>query len=98
VSTHTVIDNVIASRYEMHVDGKLCLIDYRRQSAGAPRIVNMTHAEVPAAMRGSGLGLQLVQGALDLARANNEKVIPSCPFVAAYIRRHAQYQDLVAIP
>jgi uncharacterized protein len=94
VSPYQVIDNTIACRYEMQVNGKLCFIDYQRQTSGTARIVNMTHAEVPPAMRGGGLGQQLVKGALDLARAHNEQVIPSCPFIAAYIRRHPEYQAL----
>jgi predicted GNAT family acetyltransferase len=32
---------------------------------------------------------------LDLVRADGEKVVPQCPFVAAYIKRHAEYQPLL---
>jgi uncharacterized protein len=36
-----------------------------------------------------------VRGALDDMRARGLKVAPVCPFVAAYIRRHPEYADLV---
>ena len=87
-----VTDNPAASRFEMRVDGQLCLIDYHRNG----NVLNLTHAEVPTAMNGRGLGAQLVQGALDIIRQRNEQIIPTCSFVAAYVRRHGEYQGLVA--
>jgi uncharacterized protein len=45
---------------------------------------------------GKGVGAALVQGVLDDVRARGLKVRPCCPFVAAYIRRHPEYEDLVA--
>jgi predicted GNAT family acetyltransferase len=41
------------------------------------------------------LGSVLVRGALDQIRASGKTVIPTCPFTAAYIRRHREYTDLV---
>jgi predicted GNAT family acetyltransferase len=37
-----------------------------------------------------------VADALDDIRSRGLKVVPLCPFVAAYIRRHPEYEDLVA--
>lgn len=54
------------------------------------------HTEVPAALQGRGLAAALVQAALDWARAQGLRVRPSCSYVAAYMRRHPQTQDLLA--
>ena len=54
------------------------------------------HTDVAPKWEGKGVGSTLVQGALDDVRARGLKVQPICPFVAAYIRRHPEYQDLVA--
>ena len=88
-----VRDNAAASRYELETPDGRAFIDYRREGV----VVAMVHAEVPAALWGRGFGSQLVQGALELARAQGLKVLPRCPFVAAYIRRHPQYQDLLVV-
>ncbi len=88
----TVRDNRSANRFEMETDAGLALIDYHRNNG----IVTMTHAEVPAAINGQGIGSQLVKGALDLLREDGEKVVPRCPFVAIYIKRHIEYQSLLA--
>jgi uncharacterized protein len=37
-----------------------------------------------------------VQGTLEIARSRGQKIVPRCPFVANYIKKHAQFQELVA--
>jgi|SRR5690606_9681612 len=56
---------------------------------------SFTHTAVPPSLAGSGVGSALVAGALDHARKLGVKVIPHCPFVAAYVRRHPEALDLV---
>jgi len=87
----TVRDNRSFSRFEMDTTHGPSFIDYRREQG----VVTMTHAEVPAELNGQGIGSQLVKGALDLVRKDGEKVIPVCPFVAIYIKRHSEYQALL---
>ena len=85
-------DNSARQRYELEVGDELAFIDYRRDG----RVVSMTHAEVPPASRGGGIGSALVAGALALARERGDKVAPLCPFVAHYMRRHPEVRDLLA--
>ncbi|MGB6450525.1 MAG: GNAT family N-acetyltransferase [Steroidobacteraceae bacterium] len=90
----TVRDNQTRRRYELDVPGGQAFIDYRRDAG----VVTMAHAEVPPELQGRGIGSVLVKGALDLARGQGEHVIAACPFVAAYLRRHPEYRDLLAAP
>ena len=53
------------------------------------------HTEVSPSLEGQGLGARLVAGALDDIRARGLRVVPICPFVRTYIRRHPDYADLV---
>ena len=85
-----VRDNVEQSRFELEVDGALAVIEYRREGA----LVSFNHAEVPSQCEGRGLGARLVRGALELTRARGERVVPRCAFVAAYLRRHPEFDDL----
>jgi uncharacterized protein len=59
------------------------------------REIVFTHTEVPAALEGHGVGSRLARAALDDARRRGLAVVPRCPFIAAYIRRHPEYRDLV---
>ena len=53
------------------------------------------HTEVHPQFEGKGYGSTLIRGILDKARAEGKSVIPICPFAAAFVRRHAEYHDLV---
>ena len=61
----------------------------------APGLIIYTHTEVPDALEGRGIGSKLARTVLDYARAAHLAVVPSCPFIRAYIARHPEYQDLV---
>lgn len=53
------------------------------------------HTEVPQAEEGKGYGSALVGSLLEYARAQGKKVIPVCPYAAAFIRKHPEYKDVV---
>jgi predicted GNAT family acetyltransferase len=80
-------------RYELRVDGELAgWAEYL--PAGDSVIV--AHTEIAEEREGQGLGSVLIRDTLDQIRASGKTVIPTCPFTAAYIRRHPEYVDLVA--
>lgn len=86
-----IIDNRARNRYELTVDGIVAHVDYAR----APGVITFIHTIVPEQLGGRGIGSRLAQHVLDDARRNGEKVFPQCPFIAAFIKRHQEYQDLV---
>ena len=46
-------------------------------------------------MEGKGVGKAIVKKALDLVRERKYTLVPLCPFVAAYMKRHPEYTDLL---
>ena len=86
-----VVDNRDLSQFEAGVDGALAFSTYRL----GKRTIAFLHTEVPEALRGRGIGEQLVRAALDSARARGLLVIPNCPYVAAFLKRHPEYDDIV---
>jgi len=87
-----IVDNVARSRYEYVVEENTAFIDYRRNNG----VITLSYAKVPPELEGRGIGARMVLAALDDIRARGEKVIPQCGFVAAVMRRHPEYQDLMA--
>jgi uncharacterized protein len=80
-----------ARRFVAEVDGKTAYITYRELDR---RILELDHTYVPSELRGRGIASQLTVRALEYARENGCRVVPSCPFVAAYIERHPEYREL----
>lgn len=88
----TIRDNPTELRYEL-VDGDTVIgqIRYRRE----PGAVALVHTEVEPMYEGQGLAGTLVEGALQDLRERGLGVIPVCPFVRTWLRRHPEYADLV---
>jgi len=85
-------DNPAELRYEALRGGTvLAEIRYRTE----PGLVVLVHTDVAPSAEGTGVGSTLVKAALDDIRERGLRVVPFCPFVAAYIRRHPEYRDLV---
>jgi predicted GNAT family acetyltransferase len=53
------------------------------------------HTEVPDALEGQGYGSALAKAVLTYAKDGGVKIIPSCPFMTEYLRRHPEYASLV---
>ena len=88
-----VANNVAAHQFETRVDGQLALLAYSERDG----VIDMKHTEVPPALEGHGVGNDLAKAALEYAREKHLRVIPTCPFVRSYIRRHPQYADLTKV-
>lgn len=87
-----VRDNPDRHRFEIDLgDGTMAIAEY---TLPAGKIM-FTHTEVPEVHEGQGIGTTLIRFALDSARERGLKVIPICPFFAAYMQKHAEVQDLL---
>ena len=87
-----VRDNPSEHRYEVFVDGELAgFTVYEVRDAR----YWFVHTEIDDAHRGKSVGAFLVRSALDDIRSRGASIVPVCPFVAGWIRRHPDYRDLV---
>lgn len=89
----SVADAPERGRFEITVDGQLAGFSEYTLDDG---LVTFTHTEVFGEFSGRGLAGTLVATSLDEARRLGLRVRPLCPYVAAYIKRHPEYADLVA--
>src|ERR671938_624989 len=82
----SVADAPERQRYEARVAGAadVAVANYRRREDA----IVFTHTEVPPALEGRGIAGALARYALDDARRQGLAVLPQCPFIASYIRRH----------
>jgi predicted GNAT family acetyltransferase len=89
-----VRNNAERSRYELIIDSAVVGIAEYRDQDGDVRV--FPHTQIKAALRGQGLGAQLVQWALDDTRASGRRVVPACWYVAEFIATNPAYRDLLA--
>lgn len=82
--------NTERHRFETSVEGYTAYTSY----VPADGIIDMNHTIVPSPLEGRGIAAALVKAALEYARANGLKVIPSCSYVKVFMARHPEYGDL----
>ena len=81
-----------SSRFVADVEGGEASLEYMRDG----RRVIFTHTGVPPESEGRGIGTSLARTALEWARSEKLRVVPACPFVAAFVKRHhAEYGELL---
>lgn len=83
--------NVKAGRLDLRIGDQVAFIALRVSGS----VLALIHTEVPAALQGKHIAEALARMALEYARAHGMTVKPFCPFIAHYIRRHLEFQDLV---
>jgi hypothetical protein len=87
-----VTDNAAQSQFEVHVGGERAgLVRYHLNGD----TLALIHTEVSDEFQGLGLASKLARAALDSARERGLAVLPYCPYIAGWIRKHPDYRDLV---
>jgi predicted GNAT family acetyltransferase len=84
-------NNEDEKRYELKIDSDIAMIEYIK----ARNEIYLTHTEVPKELEGRGFGSKLVLYALEDIKEKGLRLVPLCPFVAAYIKKHPEWRELV---
>lgn len=88
---YTLIDNQELNQYEFDLGEFTPKIEYQRKG----NKIYLIHTEVPTELEGQGIGAQLVQKALADIEEQQLTLVPLCPFVASYLKRHPEWNRLV---
>ncbi len=88
----TLIDNIDnpKKRFELHVEDKIVFIEYILAKGDS---MYLTHTEVPRSLEGNGLGSAIIKKTLKYIREKGYQLVPLCPFVAAYLKKHPEASD-----
>lgn len=88
-----IIHKTDNQRFETVIDGVIAYLGYKKVDDNT---LDYNHTIVPDELGGRGVGKALATFALDYARDNNLKIVPSCSFVAHFINKNPEYDELVA--
>jgi predicted GNAT family acetyltransferase len=86
-----VADNTAAHRLEINDGGHIAFLTYRMKGDA----IEYMHSETPPELQGRGYASALAKFALEREKASGRKVIASCPFVRAYVKRHPEYASVL---
>ena len=89
---NTEVKDVPANhRFEATIEGYTAFIDYDLK----PGIITVLHTEVPTELEGRGIAGAMTKFALEHIAENNLQLVPLCPYMQAYLKKHPEYQHLV---
>ena len=80
-------------RFVIYTDDKEAFVEYKMGS----NEINLYHTYTHPAQRGKGLAALVVKAALEFAKENKLRVIPTCSYVRSFIEKNNQYKDLTRI-
>jgi uncharacterized protein len=89
--TDAVRDNPSRHRFELEAEGGVAFVTYREIPGG----LYLMHTETPAALRGRGIATRLARGVLETVRARGQKIHVGCDFLAAFMRRNPEFDELL---
>lgn len=92
MSDLTVHNDPENDRYVIEVDGDTAGFTVYHIRGGRYFFV---HTEIDREHSGQGVGTTLARFALDDVRSKGAQIVPICPFIASFVERHPDYQDLI---
>ena len=78
--------------FELFIDGHRAFIDYQQRGDK----VFLLHTEVPVELEGKGVAAALVEKTFKHMETNNFKIVPYCAYIKAFLKRHPEWERLVA--
>lgn len=89
---YILTDNTEEKQFEMKAEGGTAVVEYELLG----NKIIFTHTEVPKELEGKGIGSKIVKLALENIDSRGLKLIPLCPFTAQYIKRHPEWEHVLA--
>ena len=86
-----LVKNDHLHRFEMMVEDNRAIIEFEQNNF----TIKLLHTEVPPALEGKGVATALIEKTLEYIEHNHFRLIPLCPFVVAYLKRHPQWNMLL---
>ena len=86
-----LIKNIEKERFELKTGDYVTFIDYKERG----NKIWLIHTEAPAELKGQGTATAIVEKTLVYLEDNKYTLIPLCPFVGTYLKRHPEWNRIV---
>lgn len=78
-------------RFEINVNGHYAFIDYHEKT----HQISLIHTEADPELAGSGAAAAVVEKTLNYIEESGKKLLPFCPYVFAFIKKHPEWKRIV---
>lgn len=86
-----VVKNNNNHRFELTVNGFVAFIDFVQED----KIIKLIHTESPAELAGQGAATAVIEKTLEYLETNHLELVPLCPLVFSYIKKHPEWKRIV---
>lgn len=87
-----LVQNEDKSRFEIVVDGLYAFVEYEVDEDG---LVALVHTEADPGLAGKGAAAAVVEKTLLQLEKEGKQILPYCPYVFAYIKKHPEWKRMV---
>lgn len=87
-----VVKNEEKERFEIEINGLFAFIDYKETSEN----IALVHTEVEPGLEGTGAAAAVVEKTLNFIKNSGKKLLPYCPYVFGYIKKHPEWKSIVS--
>lgn len=86
-----LLKNDETKQFELIVDGHKAMIAFTEMS----KVISLNHTEVEPALEGKGAATAIIEKTLAYIEQSGKTLLPFCPLVFAYIKRHPEWKRIV---
>lgn len=86
-----LVKNESKKRFELEINGHFAFIDYKETA----QRISLIHTESEPELAGTGAAAAVVEKTLHYIEESGKKLLPFCPYVFAYIRKHPEWKRIV---
>lgn len=86
-----LIKNDKDGQFELTFNGYKAFIVFKE----TPQKISLIHTESPEELKGTGAAAALVEKTLLFIEKSQKTLMPYCPFVFAYIKKHPEWKRIV---
>lgn len=86
-----LVKNEAIHHFELTVEGHTAFIYYKESGSK----IWLIHTEAPAELEGKGVATALIEKTLAYIEENKYSLVPLCPLVVAYLKRHPEWKRIV---
>lgn len=86
-----LVKNETDHQFELTVEGHTAIIVYKESGSK----IWLIHTEAPAELEGKGVATALIEKTLAYLEEHHYTLVPLCPLVVAYLKRHPEWKRIV---